>query len=381
MNSSRRLSKPLTKLRHGQSLVEFALLAPLLITLLLATWTIGVGMHVGSRATSAVQEPATRKLQLAAIPGDSSSLAQSLIQNFNQQGIALSNPSVDSTRLVGQTNVTAVFIGEKPYTANLPGVSLPFNFSATQLLPSALLLANNSAGRASTATQAYPGIGNQAFASMLGPADFGFNTADLPIKLPLISPTCVATAPVSIDEFNTLLGLTVTPPTVPSPTPTPTPTPSPAPTPAPTPSPTPAPAPTPSPTEGFAFFPVFADTTAPYTKDYVAQSSFPAAVLKDFTERSNSMCAGDVVLDVPAAPPPPGPSPVPPSAPTPGPAPSPSSSLTVVSMDNMVRACKYQLASRMLTRWIQRVQAAGGCSTSPSGNAADVQFPTNNPSY
>jgi hypothetical protein len=195
----------------GQSLVEFAMAAPLLAILMVGTWQLGAAMHVGNRASSAMQEVATNKLQLASVPGNSEAQAIALVQGFNQQGIGIDAQAVSNATVSGQNTQTSLFLGNKAYNVSLPGIVLPFNFTSTQLLPSALLKANNGAGRTGAGGAAFPGVSYQAFGDLLEPDDFGFSPTDLPLDLRMLKVDCAPVTTVDIDAFNTLANNTASP--------------------------------------------------------------------------------------------------------------------------------------------------------------------------
>lgn len=144
-------SRPL----RGQSLVEFVMVMPVLLLILLGAFTVGLGIYQGANASMAVKSPVMQKIELAKNPGDTTNSARDMIMNYNSGSLQMGN-AIDRSRTVGTGNHTTVIIATKefqPPVAFLPMV----DFTVTQAINTNLLLANQ--GSASPTINAFGAIG------------------------------------------------------------------------------------------------------------------------------------------------------------------------------------------------------------------------------
>lgn len=126
----------------GQSLVEFVMVMPVLLLILLGAFTVGLGIYQGANASMAVKTPVMQKIDLAKDPGDTTNQAKMLIQNYNSGSLQMGS-AIDRARTVGTSNKTTVIIATKEFQ---PPVSfLPMvDFTVTQAINSDLLNANQA---------------------------------------------------------------------------------------------------------------------------------------------------------------------------------------------------------------------------------------------
>lgn len=165
----------------GQSLVEFVMVMPVLLLMLLGAFLIGMGLMQGSSASMAMKAAVMKKIDLADEGGDATNAAIALIE-ADTAG-AVDSVQVDSGNGVGGGNgnaVTSVLVGSKEYNPNVPFL-VPVTFMVTQGINNNLLQANKTANPATTFSQG-PSLG--AFtppAAPAGiPAEIGLATINTP---------------------------------------------------------------------------------------------------------------------------------------------------------------------------------------------------------
>jgi Flp pilus assembly protein TadG len=145
--------------RAGQSLVEFVMVMPILLLIMLGAFFIGLAMYQGATASQAMKAPLTNKVQLADTAGNTQNQVLQLINSTNigalQQGQA-----VDGLNVVGGPNqLTSVLVGSKTYQAPIPFIP-PMTFTVAQAINTNLIQPN---GGASGPFNATPGIASMTY--------------------------------------------------------------------------------------------------------------------------------------------------------------------------------------------------------------------------
>ncbi len=126
----------------GQSLVEFVLVTPILLLVLVIAGYVGIGMYQAHMASDAIRQPALKKMEMAGEPGAISNatllgyVTGGPLQGNIRSGGAIDNVNVTNT---GGNDLAAVIVGNKQYTVNFPGIPA-FNFTAAQAVQKNLLL-------------------------------------------------------------------------------------------------------------------------------------------------------------------------------------------------------------------------------------------------
>lgn len=128
---------------RGQGLAEFAIIVPIILTIMVAGGFIGMAMFTAHTAAEAIKEPTVRKMEMAKNPGAYSngailSMVRSAKGANTLQGLVFVDvPSADGSR-------TKILVGTKNFTVALPFMPpMTFEFTATQGIQAALLAANN----------------------------------------------------------------------------------------------------------------------------------------------------------------------------------------------------------------------------------------------
>lgn len=127
---------------RGQSLVEFVLVAPILILVLVIAGYVGIGMYQAHMASDAIRQPALKKLEMAAEPGGiSNETLLGYVTGGPLKGNINSGGAVDSVNVTntGASDLAAIIVGNKQFTVNFPGLPA-FNFTAAQAIQKNLLL-------------------------------------------------------------------------------------------------------------------------------------------------------------------------------------------------------------------------------------------------
>jgi hypothetical protein len=130
---------------RGQSLVEFTLVLPIFVLLLVAAGYIGIALYQGSMASDAIREPGIHKMEMANEKGAVSGGQLSGYVSSSPIGGSINmGAKVDSVSVVNGQNA-AIIVGTKNYT---PPVSFipSFNFAVAQAINANLLLAANGGG-------------------------------------------------------------------------------------------------------------------------------------------------------------------------------------------------------------------------------------------
>ncbi len=132
---------------RGQSLVEFVMIVPVIILLMVIAAYVGMAMYHGNMASSAVKGPSMHKLEMADNPaavgeGDlmGFAMASAPTGNINEGGV------LDALTLSNVSPLTSVMVGEKIFTAPLLFANVDFVFSASESIQLQLLETANQGG-------------------------------------------------------------------------------------------------------------------------------------------------------------------------------------------------------------------------------------------
>ncbi|HEY9745914.1 MAG TPA: TadE family protein [Oculatellaceae cyanobacterium] len=194
------LSTPRLNTAHsGQSLVELALTFPILLLILVGGAHFGFGLYQANLASSAIQQPALHKLEMADTPGAISpgTVLNWVTGNDGTKGSMKTGDAVDSVKFVNQNAETAIIVGTKRYKGIAP--FLPsFDITVVQGINSNLLQASGgSAARVRPANGTWVPGGAPRTPPWMdplvqnAPPDFRMN------------PSCAA-SPVGIELVNAL---------------------------------------------------------------------------------------------------------------------------------------------------------------------------------
>lgn len=183
---------------HGQSLVEFVLVTPILLLVLMAGYSFGMGLYQANMAADAIRQPALKKLEMAKTPGAvSTGTVMGYVTGGPLSGNIKSGSPVDSVSFKDAGDYTSIIVGTKSYTSPAPFIPT-LNFTATQGIQKNLLLAaSNGASQRPAATPWVPG------GAVKTPPWEAFAGQKLPPNLEL-NPGC-ATVPVGgniVDAVN-----------------------------------------------------------------------------------------------------------------------------------------------------------------------------------
>jgi hypothetical protein len=144
--------------RRGQSLMEFVLVMPLLVLILLGGFTLGMGMYEAHMASDAIQLPALKKQDMASksqVIGSGDLIGY--VSAGGTSGTLSSGVLLDSINKQDVDNYTSVIVGKKsfvPLVGFLPG----FSISTAEAMNKGLLdAANNGATVRPAGTAWVPG--------------------------------------------------------------------------------------------------------------------------------------------------------------------------------------------------------------------------------
>jgi Flp pilus assembly protein TadG len=133
-----------SKTPQGQSLVEFVMVMPMILLLLLGAFAVGQGMYQGASASLAVKAAMNQKATLANQPGQTLTQASNLIRGAVHGN--LDNGSAVDTVVpdAASTNtLTTVLIANRRFTPPVPFLP-PVDFTVTQGVPTRLISANTT---------------------------------------------------------------------------------------------------------------------------------------------------------------------------------------------------------------------------------------------
>lgn len=124
----------------GQALVEFVMVMPLLLLLLLGSFAVGLGIYQGASASMAIKEPVNKKINLAKNKGVSTTDAENLVKSFKSGNLDSGN-SVDTVNFVETDKVTSVIVANKRFTPPVPFLPT-VDFTVTQGINTSALGSN-----------------------------------------------------------------------------------------------------------------------------------------------------------------------------------------------------------------------------------------------
>lgn len=117
-NSSMQTTSFPQRKKAGQSLVEFVLVMPILILVMVAGGMIGLGTYEAHMASSAIQQPAMQKLAFSKnrneIPPE---IIQTAANNTGLEGTLDSGALIDKMQLVNSDSYTTILLGSKNFQA------------------------------------------------------------------------------------------------------------------------------------------------------------------------------------------------------------------------------------------------------------------------
>jgi hypothetical protein len=129
---------------RGQSLVEFVLVMPILVLVLIGGYSMGLGTYQAHMASDAVQMPAMQKLKLSnqvtAVDGGT---LQGYMNGGGLKGNFNTGALIDSVKVVNSDAYTSIMVGSKTYTSAasfIPG----FTITVGEAMNKNLLEAANS---------------------------------------------------------------------------------------------------------------------------------------------------------------------------------------------------------------------------------------------
>lgn len=103
---------PLKSLK-GQSLVEFVLVAPIMVLILLGAFSFGLGTYQAHMTSDAVQLPMLKTMEMANLPGVvSSGQLKGYISSGGLSGSLISGNTVDSLQV---NPITGIMVAKKNY--------------------------------------------------------------------------------------------------------------------------------------------------------------------------------------------------------------------------------------------------------------------------
>jgi hypothetical protein len=130
--------------QSGQSLVEFILVMPILILVMVAGGMLGYGTYQAHMASTAIQEPAMQKLQFSnnkdAIP------MLTLLNNINNSNLKatlITGTMIDNVQIIDSDPYTSIMVGGKDFQslfAFIPG----FHITVGQIINHNVLQAANA---------------------------------------------------------------------------------------------------------------------------------------------------------------------------------------------------------------------------------------------
>jgi hypothetical protein len=128
----------------GQSLVEFVLVMPILVLILIGGFGFGLGTYDAHMASDAVQMPAMQKLsfadQAAAVPKDT---LLSFMNGSKLKGSLKGTAPIDGVTIVNSGQYTSIIVGSKTFTP--PASFVPgFTIRVGQVINRNLLEAANA---------------------------------------------------------------------------------------------------------------------------------------------------------------------------------------------------------------------------------------------
>ena len=114
--------------RYGQSLVEFILVMPILVLILIGGFSFGLGIHDAHMASDAVQLPALQKLELAnQANGVNSADLLKLMNNTSLSGSLKSGQLIDNVSIQQNGPYISIMVGSKrfsPPASFVPGFTI-----------------------------------------------------------------------------------------------------------------------------------------------------------------------------------------------------------------------------------------------------------------
>ena len=132
--------------QSGQSLMEFVLVMPLLVLILIGGFSFGMGTYDAHLASDAIQLPALNKTDMAKSTGAvASGTLLGYVTAGGTSGTLTSNALLDTVNKVDIDNYTSVMVGSKAFTplaSFLPG----FTIKTAQVMNKGLLDAANTGG-------------------------------------------------------------------------------------------------------------------------------------------------------------------------------------------------------------------------------------------
>jgi Flp pilus assembly protein TadG len=125
-------------------LVEFVMVMPMILLLLLGAFAVGQGMYQGASASLAVKAAMNRKADLANQPGQTLTQASNLIRTTIHGNLDNGNAVDTVLPDAGSTNtLTTVLIANRRFTPPVPFLP-PVDFTVTQGIPTRLISANTT---------------------------------------------------------------------------------------------------------------------------------------------------------------------------------------------------------------------------------------------
>ncbi len=169
---------------EGQALVEFTLVLPILIFLMLASYMVGAAMYTGSNASSSLRAALQAK---SAYADSENPLAdfESTVNSYNTGTFRIPGTTIDSVALTATTDPVSVIVAQK-------AVDFPlfptFNFTVTQGVKSNLL--NNNINETGLGATSVPfADAEPQTAAGISPSAYSFDS-DVPLYVP-ITPNCI----------------------------------------------------------------------------------------------------------------------------------------------------------------------------------------------
>lgn len=143
------------KRQQGQSLVEFVLVMPILVLVLIGGFSFGMGTYQAHMASDAVQMPAMKKLELskqaAAVGGGT---LQGYMNSSNLKGNFSTGSLIDSVTVQNASAYTSIMVGAKSYTSTVSFIP-SFTIKVGEAINKNLLEAANSGAEVRPATTAW----------------------------------------------------------------------------------------------------------------------------------------------------------------------------------------------------------------------------------
>jgi len=130
----------------GQSLMEFVLVMPILVLILLGGFSFGMGAYEAHMASDAIQVPSAHKLDMGKIPAPvSSGTMLGYVTGNGTSGTLKSGDLLDNITQVPIDNYTSILVGTKDFAAVasfLPG----FTIKTAQIINRGLLDSASTGG-------------------------------------------------------------------------------------------------------------------------------------------------------------------------------------------------------------------------------------------